>query len=303
MAGLRAGARIVVALTVAVAALSGAHALASSPDAEAALTPAPGTGHGVLGSASPDDSSSLEYSPGLGDACPGKPRTVAVNPLRYGAVYRGPGVVGLPVGVCIGEFPASAMQVRITAPDGTVITLRDQVIEPNATGVSIQLLVLPTPPGTRYQLVDGAGARSAGRLAGSGAGRYTVRAEGGGATTTEQFVLVPAPTPRLLNLTGMQASVEQGGRLRFGAAGQKALSTFRVGIFGPYVPGSSGLPLRTVVVGRADRHGQAIVTLDVLPTSIAGDGYVAMLEPATPLAQPDALDPRVAMFDVTRQSR
>jgi hypothetical protein len=252
----------------------------------------------VLGSASPDDSSSLEYSPGLGAGCPGKPGQIAASPLRYGPVYRGPGVVGLPVSLCIGAFPAKAMQVRITAPDATVVTLRNQVVEPNETGVSIQVLVLPAPPGTRYQVVDGRGARSGGRLSGTGAGRYTVRVDGG-TTVTQQFVLSPAPTPRILNLTDMQATVERGGRLRFGVAGQPALSTFQVGIFGPYVTGSPNLARRTTVVGRADRLGQAIVTLDVLRTSVAGDGYVAMLDPATPLSQPDALDPRVAMFDVT----
>jgi hypothetical protein len=299
MAGLRTGAWIALAFGVAVIALIGdPPAGAASPDASAALTPAPGTGHGVLGSATPDDSSSLEYSPGLGAGCPGKPGQIAAYPLRYGPVYRGPGVVGLPVSLCIGAFPAHAMQVRITAPDASVITLRNQVIDANETGVSIQVLVLPAPPGTRYQVVGGGGARSAGRFSGTGAGRYTVRVDGG-TTATQQFVLESAPTPRILNLTGMQATVERGGRLRFGVAGQQALSTFQVGIFGPYVTGSSSLALRTTVVGRADRLGQAIVTLDVLPTSVVGYGYVAMLDPATPLPQPDALDPRVAMFDVT----
>lgn len=303
--GGRAGAHFVVAVFVLLATLGSARgASAVSPVAASALTPAPGTGHGVLGSArSPDDFGSLEYSPGLGDACAGQPRQISVNAFRYGAVFRGPGVVGLPVSMCIGEFPSASMQVRITGPGGADITLRDQVIEANATGVSIQLLVLPAPPNARYQVIDGAGDRSNGRLAGDGAGTYTVRVRGGGATTTERFVLEPAPVPRLLNLTGMQATVEQGGRLRFGAAGQKPLSTFQVGIFGPYASGSSDLPLRTVVVGRADRTGQAVITLDVLPTSVPGFGYVAMLDPATPLAQPDALDPRVAMFDITDQPR
>jgi hypothetical protein len=257
----------------------------------------------VLGSGRPDDFGSLEYAPGLGAACPGKPREVLVSAFRYGPVFRGPGVVGLPVTLCIGEFPSAAMQVRITGPNGLRVTLRDQVIEEDTTGVSIEFLVLPTPPATRYQAVDGAGVRSSGRVVGSGAGSYTVRVTGGGATTTERFALTPAPTPRLLNLTSMDATVEQGGRLRFGAAGQDALSTFQVGIFGPYASGSPDLPLRTVVVGRADRQGEAIITLDVLSTSIAGDGYVAVLDPATPLANPSDLDPRVAMFRITSQSR
>ena len=104
----------------------------------------------MLGSApSAGNSGSLEYSPGLGDACEGKPRQVTVNAFRYGGVFRGPGVVGLPVSMCVGKFPATATQVRITGPGGADITLRDQVIEANATGVSIQLQVLPAPPNTR----------------------------------------------------------------------------------------------------------------------------------------------------------
>jgi hypothetical protein len=303
--GGRAGARLVVAAFVVLAVVaSGGGASAVAVDAASALTPAPGTGHGVLGSApSAGESGSLEYSPGLGDACDGKPRQVAVNAFRYGEVFRGPGVVGLPVSLCVGEFPSASMQVRITGPGGADITLRDQVIEADATGVSIQLQVLPAPPTTRYQVIDGAGHTSNGRLTGDGAGSYTVRVRGGGATTTERFTLEPAPAPRLLNLTGMEASVEQGGRLRFGAAGQQPLTTFQVGIFGPYPSGNSALPLRTVVVGRADRKGQAVITLDVLPTSVPGSGYVAVLDPAAPLAHADALDPRVAMFDVTDQPR
>jgi hypothetical protein len=301
--GGAAGARVALGLLVVVASLGSARVAIAAAGGPSALTPAPGTGHGVLGSTRPDEFGSLEYSPGLGAACPGEPREVLVSAFRYGSVFRGPGVVGLPVNLCIGEFPSSAMQVRITGPGGLRVTLRDQVIEGDATGVSIDFLVLPAPPATRYQVVDGAGTRSSGRLAGSGAGGYTVRVDGGGATTTARFVLTPAPTPRLLNLTAMDATVEQGGRLRFGAAGQKALSTFQVGIFGPHAAGSPDLPLRTVVVGRADRRGEAIITLDVLPTSTAGDGYVAMLDPATPLADPFALDPRVAMFSITGQSR
>jgi hypothetical protein len=300
----RARARVALAALTVIASLAVARPAIAAPGTRSALTPAPGTGHGVLGAGrSPDEFGALEYAPGLGAACPGKPREVLVSAFRYGSVFRGPGVVGLPVTLCIGEFPSDSIDVRITGPGGVDVTLRDQVIEADATGVSVELLVLPAPPNTRYQVVDGAGERSSGRLSGSGAGGYTVRVQGGDATTTERFVLEPAPVPRLLNLTGMDVSVDQGGRLRFGAAGQKPLSTFQVGIFGPYGSGSSDLPLRTVVVGRADRRGQAIITLDVLPTSVPGPGYVAMLDPATPLAQPDALDPRVAMFTIDDQSR
>jgi hypothetical protein len=303
--GGRGGSRLVVALLVVLTTLGSARgASAVAPRIGSALTPAPGTGHGVLGAGrSADEFGSLEYAPGLGAACPGKPREVLVSAFRYGPVFRGPGVVGLPVSLCIGEFPSESIDVRITGPGGVDVALRDQVIEKDATGVSIELLVLPTPPNTRYQVVDGAGEKSNGRLSGSGAGSYTVRAEGGAATTTERFVLEPAPEPRLLNLTGMDATVDQGGRLKFGAAGQKPLSTFQVGIFGPYASGSPDLPLRTVVVGRADRRGQAIITLDVLRTSVPGQGYVAMLDPATALAQPDALDPRVAMFAINDHPR
>jgi hypothetical protein len=300
----RARARVVVTALAVIASLASAQTAIAVPGARSALTPAPGTGHGVLGAGrSPDEFGSLEYSPGLGAACPGRPREVLVSAFRYGPVFRGPGVVGLPVSLCIGEFPSESIDVRITGPGGVDVTLRDQVIDEGTTGVSVEVLVLPAPPNTRYQLVDGAGERSSGRLSGSGAGSYTVRVRGGTATTTERFVLEPAPVPRLLNVTGMEATVDQGGRLKFAAAGQEPLSTFQVGIFGPYASESSELPLRTVVVGRADRRGQAIVTLDVLPTSTPGPGYVAMLDPATPLAQPDALDPRVAMFTVDDQPR
>ncbi|HXY94618.1 MAG TPA: hypothetical protein VEP49_19305 [Acidimicrobiia bacterium] len=292
--------RLVLGCSLAVGAVLVSPVTASSaPAAKSTLVPAPGTGHGVLGGAPPSEElGSLEYGPGLGAACPARPQQVEVTPLTYGAG----GVVSLPVSLCIGRFPAPTMQVTITPPRGGAIVLRNQSIPSGLPGASIDILVLPSPPDTRYRVVDSRNHVSTGRLPGSGAGTYRVRVTGGTAAVRTSFTLAPPPTPRLVNLTTMDATVKPPGRLQFGAAGEPPLQTFEVGIFGPFDPSAdtAALPLRSVVVARADRGGEAVVTLDVLATSIPGDGYVAVLDPKTPLADPNALDPRVAMFEVRR---
>jgi hypothetical protein len=299
--GWRRSKMLLVAFCAAAAALVLPSPLA--PPATAALRPAPGTGHGVLGGTTPSkEFGSLEYAPGLGAGpCRAEPRQVEVSVLTYRRYRERVGVVGLPVSLCIGRLPNATMDVTITPPDGRTITLPSQVVESGELGVSIDILVLPSPPSTRYRVSDGGGRLSTGRLEGDGSGTYAVRVQGGASTRTS-FELEPAPKPRLMNAVSMHPTVTQGGRLRFGAAGEAPLQTFQVAIFGPYSARSSGLPLRTVIVARADSRGEAIVTLDVLSTSVAGTGYVAMLNPKTTLADPtglyDGLDPRLAMFEV-----
>ncbi|HXY93955.1 MAG TPA: hypothetical protein VEP49_15855 [Acidimicrobiia bacterium] len=266
----------------------------AAPAAKSTLVPEPGTGHGVLGGPPPSEElGSLEYGPGLGAPCPAGPEQVETRSYNYSAGA----VVSLPVDLCIGRFPTPTIRVAIQPPRGGAIVLGNQ-----SSGIGIEVLVLPSPPSTRYRVVGSRGDVTTGRMPGSGAGTYRVRVTGG-ATVSTSFTLAPPPTPRLVNLTTMLATVKRPGRLQFGAAGEPPLQTFEVGIFGPYdaSSGTGALSLRSVVVGRANRAGEAVVTLDVLATSIPGDGYVAVLDPKTPLADPEALDPRVAMFEVSRK--
>ncbi len=202
--------------------------------------------------------------------------------------------------LCVGRFPTTAIQVSITPPRGRTLTIRKQVIQAGATGVGVDLLVVASPPYVRYEITDEHGTAARGRVTGDGSGTYTVRAQGGSASTTATFVLDPAPSPRLTNLTSMDPSVRPGRRLQFGAAGKTPLSTFQVAIFGPFGKDSSGdfgLPLRTTIVARADKSGEAIVTVDTLTSCPTGE-FVALVDPKTPLADSRALDPRVAMFRV-----
>ncbi len=119
-------------------------------------------------------------------------------------------------------------------------------------------------------------------LTGNGSGRYTVVASGGGKRTTDTFTLEPAPVPQLLDLSDT-GRVDRGGRMRFAATGQRPRSVFRVGIYGPQPAnptGTNAVPLRTIIAARADVRGEAIVILDVAPSSDLG-GYHAVLEPYT----------------------
>ncbi len=301
---LRRSVVVIVGLAVSSVPAAAPANAAAPAGVPAALTPAPGTGHGVIGNTTPaEESASLEFAPGLGAACPGKPRQVDASPLRYGSVFDGNGVVGLPVSVCIGKFPTTAIQVTITPPRGRAIKLRDQSIQKGAPGVGFDILVTASPPDVRYQITDEHGIATQGRASGDGSGTYVVRARGGAASTTTTFVLDPAPTPRLTNLTSMDPTVKPGRRLQFGAAGKQPLSTFQVAIFGPDGEDSSGnftYPLRTTVVARADKNGEALITLDTLASCPTGE-FVAVVDPQTPLADPQALDPRIAMFTVANK--
>ena len=170
---------VVCACAVAVLGVPAAATAAAPAKVPAALAPAPGTGHGVIGATTPaEESASLDYSPGLGAACPGQPGQVRVSPLRYGSVFRGNGVVGLPVSLCVGRFPTTAIQVSITPPRGRTLTIRDQVIQAGATGVGVDLLVVASPPYVRYEITDEHGTAARGRVTGDGSGTYTVRATG-----------------------------------------------------------------------------------------------------------------------------
>ena len=289
---------VLAALVVPAAAASEATAVPSARSVT--LTPAPGTGHGVIGNTTPaEESASLDYSPGLGAACPVPPGQVTASVYRYGSVFRGNGVVGLPATVCIGRFATPKIKVTITLPSGPTIAIRDQPNPPDPTGAEgteVTVMILPSPPGTRYRISDEHGLVAQGAITGDGGGAYTVHATAGSATASTTFVLDPAPSPRLTNLTSMEPSVAPGRRLQFGAAGEQPLSTFPVAVFGPYVAGAAW-PLRTMIVARADKHGEATITLDAL-ASVPTGSFVAVLDPNTALADALALDPRVAMFDV-----
>lgn len=287
-------ARVAVAVAIACATVS-----ATTLPASAVLRPAPGTGHGALGGPPPGEQfGSLEYGAGLGAGCPVEPGQIEPSPYTYNeSETRDHGVVGLPVSVCIGQFPTAAIHVTVTPPGGTPIALSDLVIKAPATSTDFELLVLPAPPYTKYRIADFQGSVRTGRLNGDGSGTYTVRAQGGAQSTTETFVLDAPPKPRILNLTELLPTTKRGSRLQFGVAGMPPLQTFQVGIFGGDSGSRAGHPLRAVIVGRADRRGQAIVTLDVLSTSPTGD-FNAVLDPKTPITATSGLEPRIALFEV-----
>ncbi|HXY93216.1 MAG TPA: hypothetical protein VEP49_12115 [Acidimicrobiia bacterium] len=310
----RRGAAGVVAVLVAmlVAAPIGARA-ASRP-----LVPRPGTGHGVLGGPAPaEEAGSLSYSPGLGfKFCHQDPGKVSASGSAYGTPGIGRPTVGLPVDLCIGPFPTAAIKVSVAPPHGPVIAVPAWAVGREGTSATVQLLFLPGPPRARY-VITGAGPTTgrptadSGSLAGSGVGRYTVRVSGGGSTATTTFTLEPAPTPRLSNLgdrvvrvgvATTSAVVEPGRRLQFGAAGLPPLHTFEVGVYGPdqrTAAGPNTHPLATTITARADRQGEAIVTLDTLTAARVGS-YLAVLDPKTSLAGLQVLDPRVAAFEVAQ---
>ncbi len=52
-----------------------------------------------------------------------------------------------------------------------------------------------------------------------------------------------------------------------------------------------------MITARADRRGEAIITLDITSGARTG-GYDAFVNPDQPLVNPNTLDPRVAMFRV-----
>ena len=85
--------------------------------------------------------------------------------------------------------------------------------------------------------------------------------------------------------------------MRFDVAGQVPLEKFEVSVFGP--SSASGSPLRTTIVGRADRRGAAVVTLDVQRDSDTGD-YCSLLEPYMRApSRAGELDPHIACFEIS----
>lgn len=272
--------------------------------APAALLPVAGTGHGVLGGPPPADGGSLSYGPGLGAACHAPERQVTATPMtyRYGSASRGIAAFGLPVILCIGEFPSPTIAVTVTPPEGDVMRLPDQPTRAGAASTSVDLNFLASPPAPRWEVerydvaTKRSGVVASGRLSGDGSGRYLVRASGGGVQATATFDLAPPLAPRIGNVTGgLTLITEPGTRVRFGAAGQKPLATFRVGIYGPGTGPNE--PLATMITARADRRGEAIITVDVTSGARTG-GYDAFVNPEQPLVDPNTLDPRVAMFGV-----
>jgi hypothetical protein len=264
----------------------------------AALVPAPGTGHGALTGAPPSgETKSFAYTPGVGNGCSLPPEAVSA----YGAGYPGhdgPDIeVGLPVHVCVGEFPGGSVDVSITPPLGRTVVVPKQTFTRSNSTITLIVRVLPRPPQVRIRVTRLGVPIATGALRGDGSGRYTIVASGGGKRTTETFTLEPAPVPQLVDL-GDSEQVEPGGRARFAATGQRPLSLFRVGIYGPQSSnptGSNPVPLRTTIAARADRRGEAIVTLDIARTSDLGT-YYAVLEPFPSV---DSLrHPRLVVFFV-----
>lgn len=261
-------------------------ALAGADPGEAAraatLVPTPGTGHGVLtGAPSSGASKSFAYAPGIGNGCSLPPEDVSA----YGAGYSGAEIeVGLFVHLCVGEFPGGTVDVSITPPRGRAIVIPRQAFPRSATRPTITFLVraLPSPPEARLRVTREEVPVAGGPLTGDGSGRYTVVASGGGKRTTETFTLEPAPVPQLIDL-GDTGRVDRGGRMRFAATGQRPRSLFRVGIYGPQPAnptGTNAVPLRTAIAARSDERGEALVTLDIAPSSDLGE-YHAVLEPYT----------------------
>ncbi len=169
-----------------------------------------------------------------------------MSPLRYGAVFRGNGVVGLPVSLCVGRFPTTAIQVSITPPRGRTHHDSRPVIQAGATGVGVDLLVVASPPYVRYEITDEHGTRLEAASPAT-AVAPTPSAHRVAPRRRRRRSCSTLPPPRLTNLTSMDPTVRPGRRLQFGAAGKEPLSTFQVAIFGPFGKDSSGdfgLPLR-----------------------------------------------------------
>jgi hypothetical protein len=281
--------------------------------APAALLPVAGTGHGVLGGPPPAEGGSLSYGPGLGAACQEEANQVSASPMTYayGQAGRGVAAFGLPVNICLGHFPSPTISLTITPPRGSVIRLPDQTspATSSSASTSVEVNFLASPPTPRWEVerYDATTKRlslaASGRLSGDGSGRYLVRASGGGVEATATFALAPPLSPRIGNSTGgLTTFAEPGRRISFGAAGQRPLATFRVGIYGPNQRGPDGRytsPLATMITARANRRGEAIIALDIASGAHTGS-YDAFVNPDQPLVNPNTLDPRVALFRVCR---
>jgi hypothetical protein len=241
--------------------------VAQAADA-ARLIPAPGTGHGVLTGTPPDeDASALAYGPGFGGTCAGPqdPETLFVWGYGFGSLEHY--TVGSPMYVCIGRFPSRNVDVSITPPVGEPIALPTQTFVAKQQSIILAVSVLPSPPRTRYQITSNrSGLDVRGTLSGDGSGSYTVQASSGGVEKNDTFTLDVAPSPRVLVPDDL---VAPGGRVELDIAGVRPFKAFRVSVFGPFTDAPTG-PLRTTIIGRGNKRGEAVVTLDVQAGSDIG---------------------------------
>ncbi len=262
----------------------------------AGLVPSPGTGHGVLTDAPPaEEAASLAYSPGVGGTCAGvqPPETFFTWGYGFGSFERH--AVGSPMFVCIGRFSSPDVNLSITPPQGRRIVLPTQTFTENQARIVLAISVLPSPPNTRYRITNDAGMDVSGRLRGSGSGTYRVELSAGATEKTKSFTLESPPTPRLISPNGAFESVASGGRVRFDVAGEKPGAVFRVSVFGPAKSGAAN-QLRTTLVARANKRGEAIIALDI-QTSDSGVAC-ALLEPYTYAPKGAGLDPHIHCFAV-----
>jgi hypothetical protein len=162
----------------------------------------------------------------------------------------------------------------------------------------LNVLVQASPPPVRYRIISGDEVLAAGRLRGDGTGRYRIRASGGGIEDHASFTLEPAPRPQIVNLNADDfIHVDKGSRLSFAVSGKRPLARFDVGIYGPEDEQGRSVR-RTSVAARTNKRGDAVVTLDVAPSSDAGR-FSAVLEPYTRRGGDNTgAEPQVADFTV-----
>ena len=132
------------------------------PATAAPLIPAPGTGHGVLTGDPPSDprSEALAHTPGIGGACDANPGELGFFGLGFfsddpAAIPE----VGTPMSVCIRDAPAATLNVSITPPRGHTIVIPNVTLT-RALHVDplFSIVILPSPPRTRYQITHNDGA-------------------------------------------------------------------------------------------------------------------------------------------------
>jgi hypothetical protein len=271
------------------------------PSAGAAiLVPAPGTGHGVLTDAPPAEAAgSLKYSPGLGGTCvdPQPPETFYTWGYGFGRESRL--AVGSPMFVCIGRFTSPEVNVSVTPPEGRSLVLPTLSFVGNEPTIVLSVSVMPRPPATRYRITRRNEVLASGLLDGDGIGTYQLEASGGGMPKTTSFMLDPPPSPRLLSPNGNYEDVAQGGRVSFGVAGVERFKLIQVSVFGPEKAGSRN-QLRTKIVGRANKRGEVVLTLDI--QSSESGLFCALLEPYAHDLRGNGFDPRVDCFYVNEQA-
>jgi hypothetical protein len=234
----------------------------------------------LTGVAPASDAPSLAYQPGIGGFCGPEVGVVEIG----GPAYPGPTrAVGLPVFVCMAGSAGDAVKVSIRPPSGRPIVLPTQILPAGSSrsptsSLQLKVLVQASPPPTRYRISSGDEMLMAGRLHGDGTGEYRVRASGGDIDDQTSFTLEPAPTPQILNLDADDfIHVDKGSRLSFAVRGKRPLARFDVGVYGPEDEQGRSLR-RTAVAARANKRGEAVVTLDIAPSSDAGR-FSAVLEP------------------------